>query len=381
MCFATPVVLGGHRKVGRGPGRSAARSALVLCLLGFAVLVVACGSPTANSTGSSGTGLAVAYGPPVPSSGCASAPQAPVTEADRTVEVGGVDRTYLLTTPALTAAGPRVGGRKTPAGPALRSAVARPLVLDFHGLGEGARLEAQTTQFGPLGQKDGFVVVFPNGTGTPISWDTSPGPHNADLAYVTALLAQVESTLCIDTSRVYATGFSDGALMASLLACTMSTRFAAVGPVSGLALPTPCRPRRAIPIVTFHGTADPILYFNGGVGTAFLNHLFEGGPPPPTTTTLPPKLDGSGVPATVNEWAKKNGCGSHFTDTTLGTQVILRTYPCPSRTGVDFYIVLGGGHAWPGSAFSRSITSVTGFTTFQVDATLRIWDFFRHFQL
>jgi polyhydroxybutyrate depolymerase len=48
---------------------------------------------------------------------------------------------------------------------------------------------------------------------------------------------------------------------------------------------------------------------------------------------------------------------------------------------VVFYIILGGGHAWPGSAFSRSISAITGFTTFQVDATTTMWSFFKRFAL
>ena len=113
------------------------------------------------------------------------------------------------------------------------------------------------------------MVVFPGGTGAPVHWDTTDhSPANPDLAYVSALIDQVESTQCIDTSRVYAGGFSDGAVMASLLACTMSDRFAAIGAVSGLELPAPCAPARPVPVIAFHGTADPILYFGGGVNSA-----------------------------------------------------------------------------------------------------------------
>src|ERR1019366_7076467 len=105
-------------------------------------------------------------------------------------------------------------------------------------------------------------------------WDTTTqGPGNADLAFVDAMLQQVESSLCIDTSRVYASGFSDGSFMVSLVACTMSNRFAAIAAVSGLELPSPCPTTRRVPIITFHGTADPILFFNGGVGTATLNRV------------------------------------------------------------------------------------------------------------
>jgi polyhydroxybutyrate depolymerase len=258
--------------------------------------------------------------------------------------------------------------------------------VDIHGLAEGATLHSQTTMFGALGEKDGFDVVFPNGTGDPVQWDTSATSHpNPDLAFMTALLDHLESTLCIDTSRVYASGFSDGSLFDSLLACTMADRFAAVAAVSGLQAPTPCRPARHIPILAINGTADPILYFNGGVGTATLNHLLgRGGTSSGTTTTTAPvvvHLHGSGFPATVQKWAVKDGCDTRSTDTRIASQVILRRYACPPGTGVEFYIVVGGGHAWPGSAFSQSISALTGYTTFQINATDAIWAFFRQYRL
>ena len=265
------------------------------------------------------------------------------------------------------------------------AAVPRPLVLDFHGLAEGAVIHSTTTQFGALGQKDGFVVAFPNGTGSPVQWDTTDhSAANPDLMFVSALLAQVESTQCIDTSRVYASGFSDGSFMVSLLACTMSDRFAAIAAVSGLQLNPPCPTSHRVPIITFHGTADPILYFNGGIGTGTLKRILGSGgsaEPSTTSTTRPVQLDGPGYPATVRAWATKNGCAGRPTNVDVASKVILRSYPCPKGTAVQFYIVIGGGHAWPGSRFSESIRSITGFTTFAISATGLIWNFFQRFQL
>jgi polyhydroxybutyrate depolymerase len=324
---------------------------------------------------------AVAPGPAVPSAGCATPAGPAVTDQRQDVQVDGVDRWYLLDTPAPTTPDPTTPTSRT-SGTA--KATPRPLVLDFHGLAEGAILHSKTSQFGVLGQKDGFVVAFPNGTGTPVQWDTTTkGSANADLQFVTALLGQIEGSECIDTSRVYASGFSDGSFMVSQLACTMSGRFAAIAAVSGLQLPTPCPTTRKVPIISFHGTADPILFFNGGLGLGTLNRVLGRTPPSSatTTTTLPLNLHGPGYPATVQAWAVKDGCDPHPTDHRQSSQVILRTYRCPPGTGVEFYIIVGGGHSWPGSAFSRSISAVTGFTTFQIDATSLIWQFFQRFRL
>jgi polyhydroxybutyrate depolymerase len=328
----------------------------------------------------------VAAGAAVPSAGCRLPAGPPVTNQQQNMTIQGVSRFYLLTTPASPTPSPTPS--KGTSSVTSVTAIPRPLVVDFHGLAEGATLHAQTSQFGALGQKDGFVAVFPNGTGSPVQWKTTDQtPTNPDLEFVTALLKQVESSECIDTSRVYASGFSDGSFMVSLLACTMSNTFAAIGAVSGLQLPKPCHTTRRVPIVTFHGTADPILYFNGGIGTGLLNSLFgQGGSTSSTsstttTTTRPARLHGLGVPATVQGWAVKDGCSPRSTDTRLSSQVILRTYACPPKTSVTFYIIVGGGHAWPGSTFSQSISKITGFTTFQINATTTMWSFFQRFRL
>jgi polyhydroxybutyrate depolymerase len=355
---------------------------LVVLVLAGSAIGTGCWSATA-SAGSThlrqATFMRVTKPAPVPSVGCRLAPSPSVTNQREDITVSGVDRWYLLSTPAPPAQEAASNGSPSPE--------PRPLVLDFHGLAEGAVVHSTTTQFGALGQQDGFVVAFPNGTGSPVQWNvTAPGSSNPDLQFVTAMLTQLESTQCIDTSRVYASGFSDGSFMVSQLACTMSTKFAAIAAVSGLQLPRPCQTKRRVPIITFHGTADPILFFNGGVGTATLNQLLgrgssASGSSSTTTTTQPARLNGAGYPATVKAWAEKDGCSPTATDTRISSQIILRSYRCPAKTAVAFYIIIGGGHAWPGSAFSRAISKYTGFTTFQINATNSIWAFFRRFQL
>ncbi len=283
------------------------------------------------------------------------------------ITVDGVARWYLLTTPP------------TPTG-----AAPLPLVVDLHGLAEGATLHADTSQFGPKAQTDGFIVVFPEGTGTPVAWDIAPSTSahpNHDIDFMNAMLDAVEAQHCVDTSRVYADGFSDGALFTSLLACTMANRFAAFAAVAGIVVPSPCDPGRKVPILAFHGTADPILYFNGGLGTAVLNHALGSGPAPTTTAAPPTELDGKGYPANVKAWAAKDGCHLTPTDTEVRAHVVMRSYRCPPGVAVEFYIVLGGGHAWPGSQVSASLKAITGPSTFEIDATDIIWKFFQRFRL
>jgi polyhydroxybutyrate depolymerase len=199
------------------------------------------------------------------------------------------------------------------------------------------------------------------------------------------MLDEVEGSLCIDTSRVYAAGLSMGGFMSSAVGCAMSDRFAAVAPVAGLQFPEGCDPGRPVPVMAFHGTEDPILLFNGGVNTDALAPVLGSGDDEAdasttTTTTMPTDIDGPGYPQAAADWAEQNGCDGS-SDEEVSDEVLLRTFDCPDGADVEFYIIDGGGHSWPGSEFSKSIGSIVGPTTFDIDATQLIWDFFSRFRL
>ncbi len=342
-------------------------------VIAMIVTPAACSSSSSHNAATAANGdsngtttvTAAATGAPRPSPGCAKTSGAAVETERRTISVGGQERFYYLTVPG-------TAGTHQP----------MPLVLDFHGLAEGAQVHTMMSNFGALADKDGFVVAFPNGTGQPVKWDlTAPPAPNPDLKFVDQLLTTLESQYCIDTSRVYASGLSFGAFMSSFLACARSDTFAAVAPVAGITIYPDCTPTRPMPVIAFHGTADPILHFNGGVGAIPGITGPASTAAGATTTTVPADLNGKGYPAAVAQWAKRNGCDPTATDTRLTKEVIHRVYHCPAGADVEFYIVIGGGHAWPGSEFSRKVANIVGYTTFDVDATKVIWDFFKRFQL
>jgi polyhydroxybutyrate depolymerase len=329
----------------------------------LALLLVACGDSDDGGGGdaapeSTTTTTAAAR----PSSGCDAAPAGPVREEERTLQVAGAERRFLLTVPEAPPDEPL------------------PLVLDIHGLAEGAEVHAGMTQFSALAEQEGFAVAFPHGTGSPVRWDTGADPEaNDDLVYMAAVLDAVEEAVCVDESRVYATGLSMGAMMSSTLACTMADRIAAIGPVAGLEDPDGCDPGRPVPVLAMHGTADPILLFNGGVGDA-LGQALSGGTGP--STTLPPgDPDGAGYPANARAWAERNGCEPEPADEAVSEQVTRRVYRCPDEGAVEFVVVDGGGHSWPSSEFSKSIERIVGPTTFDIDATEEVWRFFERFRL
>jgi polyhydroxybutyrate depolymerase len=321
-------------------------------------------APDDTAGGSAAEDTGAAPGAPVASAGCGTSEVGAVEEEERTLDVDGVARRYLLTTPA-----------------AHDGEEPLPLVLDFHGLAEGAEIHAGMTQYSALAAEEGFVVVFPHGTGEPVRWDTRVDPANADLAYTGRLLDTLEADLCVDTSRVYATGLSNGAMMSSTVACVHSERIAAIAPIAGVMDPEGCELDRPVPVLAVHGTDDQILRFNGGVGGI---PGLTADPAAPTTTAPPVDLDGEGYPAIVAAWAERNGCDPQPVDEPLeGTtdRIVHRSYDCPDGADTEFYIVEGGGHSWPGSEFSRSIGDTVGHTTFDLDATALGWEFFQQFAL
>lgn len=368
-------VSGAQRRGGRTTSVVATLVAVLVvvaggCAKGDAGTAASTGPPGAGAAGSAADGADASAGEDsstdraVPSAGCDSPTGAPAVTQRTTIDVDGTQRWYLVTAPE----------QATGADPV-------PMVLDFHGLSEGAEFHSQSTGWSELAEEEGFVAVFPNGAGRIAAWNIASSGPNPDLDYIDAVLGEMEQQYCIDTSRVYATGLSNGAFMSSVLGCTRSSVFAAVAPVAGVTHPPDCAPDRPVPVLAFHGTADPLLPFNGAVSGDAISGLVSG--TGVTTTTSPPAdLDGEGYPANVAAWAAANGCGEP-SDQQVTTSVLRRTWDCPDGGEVEFYVVDGGGHTWPGSdaLTGEGIVEVVGPTTFEIDATELAWEFFQSHRL
>jgi polyhydroxybutyrate depolymerase len=327
------------------------------------------------ATGSSvaaaaGTTVPITH-PPVASAGCKTGTSDKVDNEKRTMNVADLDRFYMFSSPSSDSTKPL------------------PLVVDFHGLLEGAEIQSTLTGLGAKGQEDGFVTATPNGSGTPLRWNTNVDVNkNPDLQFIDAMLEKIETESCIDKSRVYATGLSFGAIMTSFLACNRSDVFAAFAPVSGITLGGTCDQEHKTPILAFHGTADPILYFNGGVSPAILAVMgaksrTDAAAQGSTTTTAAPDNNGAGYPATVAKWAAMNGCDATPTDTDVSDKVIHRVYSCPAGDDVEFFIIKGGGHNWPGSSvgLGSARLNALGEVNQDIKANDEIWKFFQSHQL
>lgn len=249
----------------------------------------------------------------------------------------------------------------------------RPLVLNLHGSGSTVLEQEEFTGMDRTANADGFIVAYPQALipdGTGFDWNVPgvpliggravPAKAANDVKFLTRLVGILEQKYCIDPKQVYATGFSGGARETSQLACDDSPPFAAIAPVSGVRHPSPCPTSRPVPVIAFHGSADPI------------DPLAGNGQPYWTYS----------VKAAAEGWAAQDRCSKEKTSKPT-RDVILSTYgDCAGGVDVELYEVIGEGHEWPaGPALPPAVTSLLGAQSNAINANQLIWSFFRRYPL
>ncbi len=234
-----------------------------------------------------------------------------------------------------------------------------PVMLAIHGAGASARLHASMTLLSDLGQSQKVLIAYLEGSGRTFNAGNCCGAAQAnnvdDVAYARAVLDDVIARHAADTTRVYASGFSNGAMMSYRLACAMADRLAgivAVGGASGqfdqdLNQYYSCTPVRPIPVIQVHGTNDRVYPLGGGFGNQ---------------PSLPSFYS---VDATVADWRGRNNVTAQATSEQISPTTSCSRYATRADTStpsapvtlcildpVDVYdpatnIVFGGGHSWP----------------------------------
>ena len=200
---------------------------------------------------------------------------------------GERDRTYLLHIP-----------------PQGLSGRALPVVLNFHGGGGHATQQQEYTELDTVADREGFYTVYPNGTGRMsshfLTWNAGnccgyAKDHKIDdVGFSQALLSHLSTVVPIDHTRIYATGLSNGAMMAYRLAAEASDLVAAIAPVAGSMMVSTFAPSHAVPVMHVHSLDDPRAPYEGGEG-----------PPFPLTNrrvTHPP------VESQLHRWVERNQC-------------------------------------------------------------------------
>jgi polyhydroxybutyrate depolymerase len=247
--------------------------------------------------------------------------------------------------------------------PALDPQNPAPLVISIHGFSDWPAHHMPMTGWNELADEVGFLVVYPSGVDFPKRWRASglsdeTGDALVDVRFISDLIDKLQQDYAIDPARIYVNGLSNGGGMTYLLACELSGRIAAVGSVAGAYLypPEDCQPGRPVPLIAFHGTADPIVPFTGGPSRSF---------------DVPFPV----IPDWMAVYASKNGCDP--TPAALPQQGAVSGVAyagCDAGADVVFYTIEGGGHTWPGG--QPLPERLTGPTTMDINATRLMWAFF-----
>jgi polyhydroxybutyrate depolymerase len=238
-----------------------------------------------------------------------------------TFRSGGMDRTYTLHVPP----GDPVG-----------------LVLSLHGGGGTGTGQRSLTDFDAVADANNLLVVYPDGYDK--SWADGRGAspadrhHVDDVGFLVALAGKLQSDYNVAPGHVFATGMSNGGFMTNRLACDRADVFAAIAPVAGtLSATVVCNPLRPVSVLAAHGTADPLVPFNGGDvrGRGGVSHSISAN-------------------AMVGKWRSADGCQGGPSEQVLpglgdGTAVHrFDSTACAAATEVLFYRIDNGGHTWPG---------------------------------
>ncbi len=252
-----------------------------------------------------------------------------------------------------------------------------PVVVVFHGGGGNPESMVAFSGLNDKADEAGFIVVYPYGTGRlPNRLLTFNGGNccgyamdNAidDVGFTRAMLDDLASVANVDSNRVYATGMSNGGIMAYRVASELADRFAAIAPVGGPMGTETCNPSRPVAVMHFHGTADANAPFNGGQGVGH-----------PLTNVRPVFLS---VQHSLDQWIKANGCAQppevvQLPDTAADGMTVTRKIWAGGKDGAEVVLIeiTGGGHTWPGR---EPPLDRLGHSTKDISTNDLMWEFFQ----
>lgn len=259
---------------------------------------------------------------------------------NRTIRSGGMARTYILHVPS-----GYDGSRPLP------------LVFVLHGLGGDAAGMVPMTGWSDQADQATFFVAYIDGTGARRGFNDGLMPDLGltanDVGFVRDLSGHLQQQLRVDDKRIYATGFSNGAMMSYRLGSELSDVLAGIGAVAGTigmragdgSMLQISEPGGPMPVVIIHGRLDPNVPYGGGRGIG--RYAFS-------------------VADAVTFWTKANGCtGNPLEASNTGNVLVTNYRTCLAGSEVLLYTIVNSAHEWP---------TAQGHTRFS--ATDAIWSFF-----
>lgn len=245
-----------------------------------------------------------------------------------------------------------------------------PVVLIFHGSVADANKIKNYTKFNEFASSHGIIAVYPESTGM-TEWDLKPAEKSKDLIFIKELINTIGHKYKVDKNRIYMTGYSSGAEMTYLAACSLSGKIAAFAPVAGnmrKSYVAGCQNSKTVPILLVHGTADPYEKWGGDPSKQMLS-----------------------VDETLNFWKNKNKniefkrkeiVFPYNLATKNATTAKLESCDfAKNKTEVSILKIEGGGHTWPSAPTNIRIETFLGPTNYDVSGNEIIWDFFKKYKL
>jgi polyhydroxybutyrate depolymerase len=273
----------------------------------------------------------------------------------QTLTVDGRERTYQVNLP-----------------PTYYQSQGLALVLALHGGGGSAEQFEATNLLTAKANQAGFVVVYPDGLPAGAlrlrTWNAGGCCGGAvennfnDVNFISRLIDKLLADYPnLDPKKVYATGHSNGGMLAYRLACELPNKIAAIAPNACTMVARQCNPARAVPILHLHSENDQHVPYRGGVGNG-LSGAYN------------PPLD-----SVFRVWAVKNACRTpnQLVINQVGYR-LFRWANCQGNANIDFYLTKDGGHAWPGGlpGSDRGDPPATS-----INANDLLWAFFQQHQL
>jgi polyhydroxybutyrate depolymerase len=277
---------------------------------------------------------------------------------------------------------------------------AMPVVLNLHGGGGSAEGQINVSQMNTTADKKGFIAIYPDGTGKKLigknfeTWNSGTCCGSAeekgvdDVSFLSKVISDTESRFNVDEKRIFATGYSNGAMMAMRLACEIPDRLAAIATIASTQTIPDCHLTRSVPMIHFHGTEDNCHYYNGGTcGGCFADFFNSIGLPLEKS-----EYACGSAQSDINNWRIQNGCSEESRIVfQKGNTKCISYYQCRDNGEVEFCTINGAGHIWPGGdsyAIDSCIAnptghicdkwkSVIGSTSSGINANDAMWEFFQ----
>ena len=266
----------------------------------------------------------------------------------------GIERSYVV----------RVPSRLAPQGGRV------PLVLVLHGGGGNADNAESMTGFTAKAEKEGFIVVYPEGSGRfrkrHLTWNAGHCCGIAmerrvdDVGFIRALIDKLLVEYPVDPKRIYATGMSNGGMMTHRLGIELSDRLAAIAPVVATLFGDESRPPHPVSALMINGLLDKSVPSEGGPPGGHFTSAWDG-------TPTQPALEQAAF------WAKADGCSGDPTRIDQ-RRYALTQYHCPAGRAVELYLLKDNGHAWPGGQKGSRLGDEPSTA---LNATDLIWAFFK----